>query len=353
MTLSCAALLRGLDRRGSGTAAAPGPCASSGSTSSPRASGPARMFAAATASWIARLMPMPPIGDMAWAASPIASRPGRYQRVSRSSLTRQQMQVADIVELGRGRARPGAAARPPRGSPRSRAPDIPRPRPWGSGRRTANNRRGRSSRAAARARHCRAARRSLLVGLASRNQKTSIGAPRSSSGSSCRGRSTRGRRRRWSAGARSSRAVGEPDAGDPAAAPRRSRRPAPPSRSVKAGKRLRLVARGNRGSPIAASCAMNGAGVSRCDRSPIVHSRPAMRSSARVDPVVRALEEALEHARAGRGSPSSRGGPCRRGNRGRSRRASRAPGPCSRRGRTAARPSSRPGPPPTMIRSQS
>ena len=40
---------------------------------------------------------------------------------------------------------------------------------------------------------------------------------------------------------------------------------------------------------------MNGAGVSRCDRSPIVQSRPAIRSSARVDPVVRPLEEALEH----------------------------------------------------------
>ena len=40
------------------------------------ASGPARMLAAATASWMARLMPIPPIGDMACAASPIASRPG-------------------------------------------------------------------------------------------------------------------------------------------------------------------------------------------------------------------------------------------------------------------------------------
>ena len=53
---------------------------------------------------------MPPIGDMACAASPIASSPGRYQRVSRSSLTRQQMQVGDLVELARGRARGAAAA---------------------------------------------------------------------------------------------------------------------------------------------------------------------------------------------------------------------------------------------------
>ena len=43
---------------------------------------------------------MPPIGDMAWAASPIASSPGRCQVVSRSTLTRQQMQVGDVVELG-------------------------------------------------------------------------------------------------------------------------------------------------------------------------------------------------------------------------------------------------------------
>ena len=41
--------------------------------------------------------------------------------------------------------------------------------------------------------------------------------------------------------------------------------------------------------------AMNGAGVSRCDRSPIVQSRPASRISAPVDPVVRPLQKALEH----------------------------------------------------------
>ena len=42
-----------------------------------------RMRAAATASWMARLMPMPPTGDMAWAASPMQRRPGRCQRVRR------------------------------------------------------------------------------------------------------------------------------------------------------------------------------------------------------------------------------------------------------------------------------
>ena len=105
---------------------------SSASTCSPRAIGPARMLAAATASWIARLMPIPPIGDMAWAASPIASRPGRCQRVSRSSFDRQQMEIVDRssqfareVDI-RKRLRHLA-----RGSSRCPAPDLPRPCPWG------------------------------------------------------------------------------------------------------------------------------------------------------------------------------------------------------------------------------
>ena len=46
-----------------------------------------RMLAVATASWIARLMPTPPIGDMAWAASPMQTRPGRAHCVSRSTVT--------------------------------------------------------------------------------------------------------------------------------------------------------------------------------------------------------------------------------------------------------------------------
>ncbi len=56
-------------------------------TGPPRSSQGSRMLAAATASWMARLMPTPPIGDMACAASPMQSRPGRYQRSSRSTAT--------------------------------------------------------------------------------------------------------------------------------------------------------------------------------------------------------------------------------------------------------------------------
>ena len=47
----------------------------------------ASIRAVATASCTARLMPTPPIGDMACAASPISSTPGAYQRRSRSTRT--------------------------------------------------------------------------------------------------------------------------------------------------------------------------------------------------------------------------------------------------------------------------
>ena len=43
-------------------------------------SGPARKFAAPTASWIARLMPIPPTGDMPGAASPIGGEPDNSSR---------------------------------------------------------------------------------------------------------------------------------------------------------------------------------------------------------------------------------------------------------------------------------
>ena len=42
---------------------------------------------AATASWTAMLMPTPPTGDMACAASPMQRRPGRHQRRRRSICT--------------------------------------------------------------------------------------------------------------------------------------------------------------------------------------------------------------------------------------------------------------------------
>lgn len=53
----------------------------------PRARGRASRRAAATASCTARLMPTPPTGDMAWAASPMHSTPGACQRRRRSMRT--------------------------------------------------------------------------------------------------------------------------------------------------------------------------------------------------------------------------------------------------------------------------
>jgi hypothetical protein len=41
----------------------------------------------ATASWMASLIPAPPSGAMVWAASPINSKPGRYQRRKRHTST--------------------------------------------------------------------------------------------------------------------------------------------------------------------------------------------------------------------------------------------------------------------------
>ena len=46
-----------------------------------------KMLAAATASWIARFTPTPPIGDMAWAASPMNNSPGRLHSARRSTAT--------------------------------------------------------------------------------------------------------------------------------------------------------------------------------------------------------------------------------------------------------------------------
>ena len=54
-------------------------------------SGCARALAAATASWMARLMPTPPMGDMAWAESPMQRRPGRDQWRRRSTATERSL----------------------------------------------------------------------------------------------------------------------------------------------------------------------------------------------------------------------------------------------------------------------
>ena len=155
--------LHRLDRSASAASAGAGPARADRRRRSPAAIGPARMLAAATASWIARLMPTPPIGDMAWAASPIASRPGRCQSVSRSSstvssLTWSQLCSSPIAPARnrRGRGDVGAESR------RCPAPRARPPCPWRRHRRIANNRRGRSARAAGRWRSRRCVRLSAV-----------------------------------------------------------------------------------------------------------------------------------------------------------------------------------------------
>ena len=103
--------------------------------------------AAATASCTARLIPTPPTGDIACAASPISSSPSRSQRRSRSSRTSSRRtsshdrRLVDPVGQPRAAARRTGAA-----APRSRPPAARRRCPCGSGRRTASSRRGRSAR---------------------------------------------------------------------------------------------------------------------------------------------------------------------------------------------------------------
>ena len=66
-------------------------------SASRRATGAASMLAAATASWIARLMPTPPTGDIACAASPMQSRPGRYHCRRRSTLTVRSLMSSQLA----------------------------------------------------------------------------------------------------------------------------------------------------------------------------------------------------------------------------------------------------------------
>ena len=83
---------------------------SSSSGGHPLASFAASRLAVATASWTARLTPTPPIGDIACAASPMHSNPGRVQRFSRliatvSSLTSSQLFTSAIPDLRIGAIR--------------------------------------------------------------------------------------------------------------------------------------------------------------------------------------------------------------------------------------------------------
>ena len=109
-----------------------------------------RILAAATASWIARLMPTPPIGDMAWAASPI--REDRAWPIW--SADRRHGQQLDLVEIGDGRIDAARGKTRHLFQPLAEAARpsalMCRNRLWESDRRIASNRCDRSSQRAAR-----------------------------------------------------------------------------------------------------------------------------------------------------------------------------------------------------------
>jgi len=81
--LSLADVLQLLNPTASATRVGVGPRGGPRCARPSRAGGGPRMFAAATASWTAKLMPTPPTGSITCAASPSNNRPGRYQRGTR------------------------------------------------------------------------------------------------------------------------------------------------------------------------------------------------------------------------------------------------------------------------------
>ena len=91
----------------------------------------ASRLAAATASWIARLMPTPPTGDIACAASPMQSRPGRYHCVRRSTATVSSLTSSQLAGPRAMRAASNGAACDDlrRGTPRGPRAGAPRRRP--------------------------------------------------------------------------------------------------------------------------------------------------------------------------------------------------------------------------------
>ncbi len=291
---------------------------------------------------------MPPIGDMAWAASPIASSPGRCQHVSRSSATvsscRSAISSSSLsVEIGRSLGdfladRVDAPARDSLG-------------------RALGNQEGALPVVAAVDHHQQAppldisavVRRFRRATLATRNQKTSIGAPRYSTGSS------RADDRRAAVGGDRQRSRGAPlrfRVRTPTTLPCSSmnRRPALPSGGGNPGTLCASSRRKSRKSHCGI-IAMNGAGVFRCDKSPIVHSPACDPQFGANSARCAAARGTARASRAGSGSPSSKGEPCRPGNRGRSLACFSSTSTC-----TPARANRSPaiipaGPPPTTIRS--
>ena len=68
------------------------------------------MLAAATASCRAMLMPMPPTGDMAWAASPMQSRPGDGPAFEVVDLDGEELDLVPGIEFGGAAGEEGGEA---------------------------------------------------------------------------------------------------------------------------------------------------------------------------------------------------------------------------------------------------
>jgi hypothetical protein len=84
--------------------------------------GAAKIFPAATASWIARLTPTPPTGDMAWAASPMQSSPALCQSGSRSTATVSKLMSSKLLSPAAWPAKNGAVFRSAAAATRCPAP---------------------------------------------------------------------------------------------------------------------------------------------------------------------------------------------------------------------------------------
>ena len=117
--------------------------ARSRSVTSPRRSGSASSLAAPTASWTAMLMPTPPTGDIACAASPMHSRPSVCQRLSLFSLH------VEILHVVQRRQAPDVGLRNQLGDfgferIESARPQLRRRCPSGSGRRSGSSPRAES-----------------------------------------------------------------------------------------------------------------------------------------------------------------------------------------------------------------
>ena len=103
---ACSRSTRGRRTRSTSAVAA---STAAGSTRRPPCSGPTRRFAASAASTIAKLMPLPPTGEMTWAASPISSRPGSLQRSS--CVIRIGRSVSWLTSVSRSTRSPSHGAR--------------------------------------------------------------------------------------------------------------------------------------------------------------------------------------------------------------------------------------------------